>query len=805
MANNSWITSTGETLIANALASNTPFNIDTWKVGDTENVAFDQSLIDVVGSVVDSGTVAEIEFDIISTDHIIIRVILDESKGPYLVGNVGLFNGTDLIAIGTFENAREKTPNAIGVVGNRLVINVPIQFVDVQSAIDFTVISGTFASWPFVQELTDLPDPNIAPFEGYIVREDPSQNRPITAIRNEEPAGSGTFVWALDYHNKIAGDSASNTDCISIDTITGLQEFTVAGSRVFSLDGTRLASDNDGSASNPSYSWQTSLNTGLFLEGTDSVAITAQGNERFRVNTSSALITAGSATNPGLGVIGDTDTGIYSSGANLLDFTTNGVRRLTIDNDGQILAAADGSSAVPSWSFFNNQNTGLYSVNATTLGITAGGTFIANLSENSGAAQIQANVVGTSASLPSFTWSNDTDTGMLRPSTNVLGFTTGGVERLTLNGSLGSATITENTLTGASASSFADTLVLQNNDDCGLSILADNDDFSVIYFGDQDSNSVGGILYGHTANELSLRAGGSSSFKVTGNQQLLSNNNGSAATPVFGFNNDLDSGLYLVSTGVLGVSTGGALRLSIGAGGLRTGTLGLETFPAYSFEGDTNTGVWSAGADILSFSTGGVERARFTTSALELTNGTVFEFPDGAAGAPSVTFSSNPLTGLYYKAPGVCVTVNAIERMEIGTNVVIRSNVTDFSSEATTNQLNNGVRLGSAGETVISKSDNISQMYAGRVSDGGGSIDLPSGWSSSFFAAGSASGLTTVFRITHNLGTTNYTFTGNSESNFFFDGNVTMVHRDANFLEYCVAVDGGNRVQAIVGFMITVN
>ncbi|NNK83875.1 MAG: hypothetical protein HKO92_12185, partial [Flavobacteriaceae bacterium] len=95
MSDNAWLTSAGETKIVNALAATTPFNITKWKVADTANVPLNQALTDVVGTVLENGTVAEMEFDIISQDNILIRVVLDESKGPYDVGNVGLFSDDD--------------------------------------------------------------------------------------------------------------------------------------------------------------------------------------------------------------------------------------------------------------------------------------------------------------------------------------------------------------------------------------------------------------------------------------------------------------------------------------------------------------------------------------------------------------------------------------------------------------------------------------------------------------------------------------------------------------------------------------
>ena len=714
MADNSWITNTGESLLANALISATPINIDSWKIGSTANVAIDQTLTDIVGTELDSGTVSELSFDLTNPDQVNIKLILQESKGPYDIGNVGLFNGSNLVAFATFETVREKIPNAVGVVGNRLVINIPIQFVDVQSAINFSILSVSTASWPYVDTIANLPDPNISSFEGYIVREDPSQNRPITAIRNEEPAGSGTFVWTFDYHNKIAGDSQANTDCIEIDTTTGHQSFRVNSTELLQITDSQLRLSLDGSNTVPSIGWLTDADTGLYLKNTGSLAATAAG-----------------------------------------------------------------------------------------------------------------------------------------------------LERLTVNGpvsSLGYVTVTETALSGASADALANTLVLQNSTDCGMTIFSDESEFGIIYFGNQTNNTEGGILYNHSANLLFLRSGDNNILGLNSNSQIITFNDGTAALPSYSFSSDLNLGIFKSGSDVLGISAGGNEIATFGNAGIRNWINGSTNFPSYSFNSGTTSGMWydtgagdivfsrgtverlrigqngielptglfnalslafvgdedtgiynyntnalgivCGGGDILSFNTdrieayqdfrvadgdvspnnpsigfiadpdtgfyrpgsdilgfivGGAEGLRLTTSSLELASGIDLLAQNGTAGNPSISFSGNSLTGLYYKAPGVCVTVNAIERMEIGTNVVIRPNVVDFSSEATTNQLNNGVRLGSSSETVISKSDNISQMYAGTVNAGGVGGNLPTGWSSA------NNGGTGLYRVTHNLGTTQYSVVATSQ------------------------------------------
>lgn len=377
--NNSWLTTAGESLIVNALASTTPFNIDSWKVGTTDNLAVDQSLTDVVGTVVDSGTVAEMEFDVISQDNIIIRVILSESKGPYQVGNVGLFNGTTLVAIGSFEVSREKTPNAVGVIGNRLVISIPINFVDVQAAINFNVYTNTFSSWPFVQTIAELPAPNLAPFEGYIVREDPSQNRPITAIRNEEPSGSGNFVWTFDYHNSITGPASSLNDSYQINISTGDHSIFKGGTELARVDGNlRLLNNSklrltDGTALLPSLTFDSETNLGLRKSGAGSFSFISGGSDIAEINSlsltmlnsSKLRLTDGTELLPAAAFTSDPDTGLRLAAAGDLRLVVGGADRIGITTtslqllNGTTFTFSDGTEALPGIAFTSEPSSGL--------------------------------------------------------------------------------------------------------------------------------------------------------------------------------------------------------------------------------------------------------------------------------------------------------------------------------------------------------------------------------------------------------------------------------------------------------------
>jgi hypothetical protein len=99
---------------------------------------------------------------------------------------------------------------------------------------------------------------------------------------------------------------------------------------------------------------------------------------------------------------------------------------------------------------------------------------------------------------------------------------------------------------------------------------------------------------------------------------------GTALAPPLAFADDSDTGLFRQGADALGISTGGAERLRILSTAVRALvalrlTDGTAAAPAATFESDPDTGLFRAGADALGISTGGAERARVTSSGLQVT------------------------------------------------------------------------------------------------------------------------------------------------------------------------------------------
>lgn len=109
-----------------------------------------------------------------------------------------------------------------------------------------------------------------------------------------------------------------------------------------------------------------------------------------------------------------------------LKFTSTGA--LTVDSS-TTSDFDDGTAALPSITFLNDDDTGFFLEAVGQLSITVAGTRRFRFTN----AQIQ-NQDG-SVSVPSYGFVDDTDTGMSRPGTNILSFSTGGSERVRVDAS----------------------------------------------------------------------------------------------------------------------------------------------------------------------------------------------------------------------------------------------------------------------------------------------------------------------------------------------------------------------------------
>jgi hypothetical protein len=124
-----------------------------------------------------------------------------------------------------------------------------------------------------------------------------------------------------------------------------------------------------------------------------------------------------------------------SSPAQKLSVTGNIAATGSIDCGTQFLGLSTDSATAPSFSFTDDTDTGIFRTSANSLGLTTGGTVRLTLSTSALVSTLPFDAPAGTAAAPAFTFSSDTDTGIFRPSTNTLAFTEGGAEAMRIDSS----------------------------------------------------------------------------------------------------------------------------------------------------------------------------------------------------------------------------------------------------------------------------------------------------------------------------------------------------------------------------------
>ncbi len=168
--------------------------------------------------------------------------------------------------------------------------------------------------------------------------------------------------------------------------------------------------------------------------------------------SSTGVLTAGAAagsfTAPSISFASDLDTGMYRFGANELGFTAGGVRQMEMRSSyvrTQVPHAfADGTAAAPGITFENDQDNGFYRITTNAVGLTLAGVQRIDFSPNAFVLKpngseagrfvpAQLQMVSGSAAVPAYSFGSDQDTGMYLNSANTLRFATGGSARVSID------------------------------------------------------------------------------------------------------------------------------------------------------------------------------------------------------------------------------------------------------------------------------------------------------------------------------------------------------------------------------------
>ena len=380
---------------------------------------------------------------------------------------------------------------------------------------------------------------------------------------------------------------------------------------------------HDGTAGEPAIGFTNETDTGIRRRAANDMALVVSGSDKLRLQDSLILasvpveVTSGAAVGtPDFAFFPDTDTGLYqiASGDSSIAFSTGGVYAGHFDSSqlltlASIINAANGAVGAPTYSFSGQTNSGIFKANDT-------------------AALHSVDIAANGVQAGSFQWA----TGA------VMKFVAPGV----IQAGLGSATLPAYTFTGVTNTGMYSNATSGD----GIAFATDGDNDQLILRGDGISLFGGRLILSAGGTEpapaLNIVDGNSGLYRpisdvlgVTG--QLLCEN-GSAALPGITFINTLSGGtykggIYSASASSMVFSFAGVNHIQFQTAGIFSpvavyfnytgnvasygGTHGTVSLPAYSFFPDTNSGIYQIASedDGVAFATGGVAAGNFVYNA----------------------------------------------------------------------------------------------------------------------------------------------------------------------------------------------
>jgi hypothetical protein len=297
---------------------------------------------------------------------------------------------------------------------------------------------------------------------------------------------------------------------------------------------------------------------------------------------------------------------------------------LTVSSAGVMSVAGAGSASVPTYNFSTDTDSGVYSVSGNQVGISTAGTRRVLVDTDFFQSDNVIYSVGGTAAAPGYGFTIDTDTGMYLVSNSQLGFTASGTLRL-----------------------LVDTDFIQPT----VPVQGADGSVSLPTYGFSADTNTG--VYRAGAGTLDIAVDGIRSASVFNDGSVAgirAGTSGTAAIPSIGFQGDDDTGFYRPTTNQVGIATAGTLRLLADTDFVQAtvpyraidGTVGT---PSYSFTGDTDTGLYRSASNSLSITLGGSEAISFSTTAVDAN--VPYYAANGSEGAPTYAFGTDTDTGMY--------------------------------------------------------------------------------------------------------------------------------------------------------------
>lgn len=464
--------------------------------------------------------------------------------------------------------------------------------------------------------------------------------------------GSATFVDITTTGNTIIGDANTDTLAINADIVTNLRPDVIAtydiGSSSNRWRDIFVSRDayvgrslhGDGTALLPGIAFESEPGLGIYRGAagvlstvtTGGIVVTQHLSDRFRA-LRPIVIEDGTVSVPSLSFENDQDTGIYRPGANSLNIATGGVAAISINNSQQSTFGgntyhADGTVSLPGIAFSGDIDTGIYRLSSGTIGLASNGQSAAQISLTLARFLGQIGAIDGNSAAPGYAFSSDLSSGLslsgssLRVS--VLGSIVWSAETTQISPRLPMRSF------AAAGTSAAPNYSFNSDPDTGMyNVTADILGFS--------TNAVPRLLIKDAAVETQ----GSVSFRGP---------NGTSSLPTYAFTSEVDTGFYIPVATQIGISIGGNPKGAFRNDGFNytnyyASTDGAANSAVYGFLSDTDTGLYRISSDNLGVTAGGVLKLSVNTTSV-LSKVPVLSL-NGTAAAPSYAWENETNSGLY--------------------------------------------------------------------------------------------------------------------------------------------------------------
>lgn len=216
------ILTSGKILLTQALTSYKLFRPHHFDVASA--VGFDPQESDTVpnGPIVYSGSRNQIQVKQLAPDTARYIMVIPEGAGPFVIGNLMMYAENDTGSVLPFAyvvlpfpytktisdpNLSTSLNNSIPIPGNRFVCNITIKHSITATSITVEVVTPTFSSLAFYEDIATVPPPVINPWKTFVVHTDVRQDTPALVTKRNDDT-----YWAIPFWQPFRSPSFGTID-----------------------------------------------------------------------------------------------------------------------------------------------------------------------------------------------------------------------------------------------------------------------------------------------------------------------------------------------------------------------------------------------------------------------------------------------------------------------------------------------------------------------------------------------------------------------------------------------------------------